>query len=111
MDLLESSTIIVCLSTKGCFFMLEFGYAICTILMFLLLIICMAAEIADAFNPKLKLMDTIRPIVFAATLAMFPLIIHFFGLFIDYSWIKEFIADIPDLWRDMLSMFMGCPYP
>ena len=91
--------------------MIEFGYTICTILMFVLLIVCMVAEIVDAFNPKMHVMDTIRPIVFAATLAMMPVIFHFFGLFIDYDYLWAFLKDIPELFGEMLNMFRGCVLP
>lgn len=87
----------------------------CTILMFVLTLICIAAEIADTFDPDLHLMDTIGPIILVAVIILMSILFKFFGYVIDFDIVREFFREGIGVWlRACLEFFislLGCPHP
>ena len=89
---------------------MDFVYATILVLEVILLTVCVVCEIMEAIYPESKAFEKVRIFVFLATIPVFPVIFHFFGFFIDYSMIWEFIKDIPSFIIESLDMLKGCSY-
>ena len=90
---------------------MDFVYAAILVIEVILLIICVVCEITEAIYPETKAFEKVRLFVFLATIPIFPVIFHFFGFFIDYSMLWEFIKDFPRfIIESLFGMFNGCSY-
>ena len=94
---------------------MEWIYAVALILEIILLTICMVTSIIEASDPESKAFERVKPYVFLATLTIFPIVIHFFGMMIDLTLVWEIIKEIPNMFVEMItgvfSMMFGCAAP
>ena len=84
------------------------AYALILVIEVFLLGVCVVCEIMEVINPKTRAFEKVRVFVFLATIPIFPVLFHFFGMFIDFSIFLEFIKDVPELISGMFDMFRGC---
>lgn len=94
---------------------MEWMYAAGLILEIILLAICVVTTVIEACDPESKAFEKVRIYVFLATLTIFPIIMHFFGLMFDLSLVWEFVKEIPNMFVEMiasvLDIVLGCLAP
>ena len=91
---------------------MEWAYVIVLSLEIILLAVCAVTTIIEAIDPASKAFEKVRIYVFVATLTLFPVVIHFFGLLCNFALIWEMVSEIPNvimkMVMDILHIMIGC---